>query len=284
MFRKCGYIPAMRAMDAARQSIGQANATNSAPKIILWHLIVGILVSIVFTVVFVKIFDFVEDNGRAAGATTFDHTIEVWVNRHQTQNPAQTAELLKVAKFLALMGSPRVIVTLAALAALIGLVWRKVRGAVWILPIAIIGAGVIIQSVKLLVHRPRPSSFTPLLHESGYSFPSGHSLIAMVVYGLLGYFALKLFKNRAARLAVRIVTILIIVSIGLSRVYVGVHYPTDVLAGWTAGVPWLLACLYLHEVLVRRWPMSGEPVLTRQSDNSGDTDSATAGVKTLLKG
>ena len=274
----------MRAIDSARQRIGQANATNSAPKIVLWHVLVGILVSIVFTVVFVKLFDFVEDNGRGTGATTFDHAIEVWVNAHQTQHPLQTAELLKVAKFLALMGSPRIIVSLAAVAALVGLVWRKVRGAVWILPIAIIGAGVIIQSVKLLVHRPRPSSFTPLLHESGYSFPSGHSLIAMVVYGLLGYFALKLFQNRAARLMVRILTVLIIVSIGLSRVYVGVHYPTDVLAGWTAGVPWLLACLYLHEVLVRRWPASGEPVLTRQTDNSGDTHSAITGIKTLLNG
>ena len=73
-------------------------------------------------------------------------------------------------------------------------------------------------------------------------------------------------------------------SIGVSRVYVGVHYPTDVLAGWTAGVPWLIACLYLHEVLARRWPASGEPVLTRQTDGSGDTHSATAGAKTLLKG
>lgn len=271
-------------MDTARQRIGQANATNSAPQIALWHIIVGILVSIVFTVVFVRIFDFVEDNGRGSGATAFDHAIEVWVNTHQTRHPLQTQELLRVAKFLALMGSPRAIVSLAAAAALVGLVWRKVRGAVWIFPIAILGAGVIIQSVKLLVHRPRPSSFTPLLHESGYSFPSGHSLIAMVVYGLLGYFSLGLFKNRAARLIVRILTVLIIVSIGVSRVYVGVHYPTDVLAGWTAGIPWLLACLVLHEVLVRRWPASGEPVLTRQPDNSGDTHSPASRLKTLLKG
>lgn len=142
----------------------------------------------------------------------------------------------------------------------------------------------IIQGVKLLMHRPRPSFFTPLLHEAGYSFPSGHSLIAMVVYGLLGYFALKLFKHQAARLAVRIVTVLIVFFIGVSRVYVGVHYPTDVLAGWTAGIPWLIACLGLHEVLARRWPASAEPVLTQQTDKSGDAHSAGAGVKTLLGG
>jgi len=143
---------------------------------------------------------------------------------------------------------------LAVAAVLIGLIWKKMRGAAWTLPIAIFGAAVIIQGVKLLMRRPRPAFFTPLLHESGYSFPSGHSLIAMVVYGLLGYFALKLFQNMAARLIVWAITILIIFSIGISRVYVGVHYPTDVLAGWAAGVPWLIACMGLHEVLSRRWP------------------------------
>ena len=94
----------------------------------------------------------------------------------------------------------------------VGLAWRKVRGAAWTLPIAVIGAGVIIQGVKLFVQRPAPALafFTPLLHEAGYSFPSGHSLIAMVVYGLLGYFALHLFKNHAARLLVRVVTVLVV--------------------------------------------------------------------------
>ncbi|MDQ2800443.1 MAG: phosphatase PAP2 family protein, partial [Armatimonadota bacterium] len=97
-------------------------------------------------------------------------------------------------------------------------------------------------------------------------------------------FTLHLFKNHAARLLVRIVTVLIVVAIGVSRVYVGVHYPTDVLAGWTAGVPWLIACLGLHEVLARRWPAAGEPVLTQQADKDGDPQSGKSAVKTLLKG
>ena len=183
------------------------------------------------------------------------------------------------------MGSPPVIVGIALLAALDGFFWRKVRGAAWTLPIAVVGAGVIIQGVKLFVQRPRPQPFLqPLIHETGYSFPSGHSLIAMVVYGLIGYFALHLFKNHAARLLVRILTVLVVFSIGASRVYVGVHYPTDVLAGWTAGVPWLIACLALHEVMARRWPSTGQPVLTPQADKDGDTQSGKSAAKTLLKG
>ncbi len=259
----------------AGQKIRQANATQTAPKIVFAHIAAGLLLSILFTVVFVRLTDYMTDNEHFVAP--FDRQLLFFMYHHRA--PALTTG----AKFLAHMGSPPVIVVLAAVAALVGLAWRRVRGAAWTLPVAVIGAGVVIQGVKLVVRRPRPSFFTPILHESGFSFPSGHSLIAMVVYGLLGYFALHLCKNHAARLAVGIVTVLVVFLIGVSRVYVGVHYPTDVLAGWTAGVPWLIACLVLHEVLSRRWPASGEPVLTPQADKDGDTRSGKSAAKTLLK-
>ena len=249
--------------------------TSTAPGLILRHVVLGLILSIIFTVVFVRLFDFVEDT---KNVTPFDRDLLSFMNRHR--NPILT----QVAIILAHLGSPTVVVGIAFVAAIAGLFWRKVRGAAWTLPIAVIGAGLIIQGVKMMMRRPRPSLYTPLLHEGGFSFPSGHSLIAMVVYGLLGYFALHLVKNKAGRLAVRMVTVLVVFSIGLSRIYVQVHYPTDVLAGWTAGIPWLVTCLGLHEVLARRWPASGEPVLTPQADKTGDTHSAGAGVKTLLGG
>ena len=264
----------------AGQKIRQANATQAAPKIVVRHLVAGILLSILFTVVFVRIFDSVSDAGHKI--LPFDFSLLLWMYLHRAPVPNE------VAIFLAHSGSPPVIVGIALAGAVVGLAWRKVRGAAWTMPIAVIGAGVIIQGIKLLVHRPRPQavphSFQPLIHETGYSFPSGHSLIAMVVYGLLGYFLLHLFKNRTARLIVRVVTVLVVFCIGASRVYVGVHYPTDVLAGWTAGVPWLIACLGLHEVLSRRWPSTGEPVLTPQADKDGDTHSGKSASETLLKG
>jgi undecaprenyl-diphosphatase len=140
---------------------------------------------------------------------------------------------------------------------------RYGAGAAWTLPLAIIGAGIIIQCIKLFVHRTRPDLFKPLLHETGFSFPSGHSMIAMVVYGLLGYFGLRFAAGRWARVVVVAAAAVVIVLIGLSRVYVGVHYPTDVLAGWAVGVPWLVACLGLHELLTRRYAAAGEPVLNQ---------------------
>ena len=260
----------------AGQATGRANATQTAPKIVLRHVLLGLALSILFTVVFARLLDFVKDSG--SDVTPFDRDILYWMRAHRAPG------LTSAATFLAHTGSPPVIVGIAAGAALLGLAWRKVRGAAWTLPIAVIGAGLIIQGVKLIVKRPRPSFFTPLLHEAGFSFPSGHSLIAMVVYGLLGYFVLHLFKNHLARLIVRVVTVLVVFSIGVSRVYVGVHYPTDVLAGWTAGIPWLIACLALHEVLARRWPSTGEPVLTPQADKDHDRASGKAAAGTLLKG
>jgi len=254
----------------------RANQTQTAPKIILRHVVIGVICSIVFTVVFARLFDFVQDHGKTA--TPFDRDILTFMRHHRTHH------LTQAARVLAFLGSPPVIAGLALLSAILGVVWHKVRGAAWTLPVAILGSGLIIQGVKLVIKRPRPSFFTPLLHESGYSFPSGHSLIAMVVYGLLGYFLLHLFKNVWARLLVRIATVLLVVAIGASRVYVGVHYPTDVLAGWTAGVPWLITCLGLHEVLARRWPSSGEPVLTPQTDGAGQAHSAAGAAKTVLRG
>ena len=266
----------MNMTETARRTVQRANQTQPAPQIILRHVVLGVICSILFTVVFARLFDFVQDHGKAV--TPFDRTILYWMYHHRAQGFTAAAGVL------AHMGSPPVIAGLALVSAIVGIFWHKVRGAAWTLPIAIIGAGLIIQGVKLMIKRPRPSFFTPLLHESGFSFPSGHSLIAMVVYGLLGYFVLHLFRNFWARLAVRILTVLVVVAIGVSRVYVGVHYPTDVLAGWVAGIPWLIACLGLHEILARRWPSSGEPVLTPRSDSSGETHSAAGAVRTVLRG
>ena len=262
--------------DTVRQRVDRANQTQTAPQIVVRHVVLGVVCSIVFTLVFAQIFDFVRDQGK--NITPFDRAILLWMfhHRHQWLTQAATA--------LAFMGSPPVIAGMALAGALLGLAWRKVRGAAWTLPIAVIGAGVIIQGVKLFIKRPRPSFFKPLLHETGFSFPSGHSLIAMVVYGLLGYFLIHLIRSEWGRLAVRIATVLLVVAIGVSRVYVGVHYPTDVLAGWTAGVPWLITCLALHEVLARRWPSSGEPVLETQADRAGQTHSAAGAAKTVLRG
>ncbi len=235
----------------------QPTAATRATQITAGHILAGLFVSLISTGVFAFIWEQVED--KRHGATVFDREILTWMHLHQI--PWVTT----VARGLAFFGSPPVIVCIAGGGIVAGLIWRRVRGAAWTLPMGVLGAGVIIQGIKMEFRRPRPTFFAPLLHESGYSFPSGHSLIAMVVYGLFGYFALHLVHGHRARLAVRILTVLIVLMIGVSRPYVQVHYPTDVLAGWTAGLPWLLACIWLHEHLARHFAAAGEPVLRQKN-------------------
>jgi len=203
----------MNVVHDTKQKVDRANATQSAPKIVARHVVVGIIAAIVFAIVFVRLFDVVTDAGHKI--LPFDFALLQWMYQHRAPVPNA------VAIFLAHTGSPPVIVGIALVGAVVGMAWRKVRGAAWTLPVAVIGSGLIIQGIKLFVQRPRPQavphSFQPLIHETGFSFPSGHSLIAMVVYGLLGYFALHLFKNQAARLAVRIITMLVVFLIGASR-------------------------------------------------------------------
>jgi undecaprenyl-diphosphatase len=239
-------------------TVGSDSTSISATRWrIIAHVLIWLTVSCGSFVGFLLVLDGVKDDKRPITAS--DHAILIWL--HGQQTPALTY----CAHLLADLGEPKFIVCIGLAAALVGYFARPVRGAAWTLPTAIVGAGILIQTVKLTFRRARPDIFTPLLHETGYSFPSGHSLISVVVYGLLGYFAIHLFNNRFARVGIGIATVLLVILIGLSRVYVGVHYPSDVLAGWSLGVPWLVGCLALHERLARHYSQLGEPVFPVRS-------------------
>ena len=152
----------MKVIENASRAVSRANATQTAPQIASRHLALGILCSIVFTLIFARLFDFVQDHGKQV--TPFDRGILYFMYQHRTPFLTQAATVL------AHMGSPPVIASVALVSAIVGIFWRKVRGAAWTMPIAIIGAGIIIQGVKLFIKRPRPSFFAPLLHESGFRF------------------------------------------------------------------------------------------------------------------
>ena len=100
-----------------------------------------------------------------------------------------------------------------------------------ILGISTISSVVTNTMIKYLIRRPRPSHLR-LISQGGYSFPSGHSMISICVYGMLIYLILKNVENKKVKVLATITLILLITSIGLSRIYVGVHYPSDVLAGY----------------------------------------------------
>ncbi|HTL35172.1 MAG TPA: phosphatase PAP2 family protein [Kofleriaceae bacterium] len=104
-------------------------------------------------------------------------------------------------------------------------------------------AWIVSPLLKLLFERARPTLFEVITRPSTYSFPSGHSMSAVVVYGALAAAVIAL-RPTAKPIAVTAALILM-VGIGLSRVYLGAHWPMDVIAGWAAGVPFLVATVHL---------------------------------------
>lgn len=128
----------------------------------------------------------------------------------------------------------------------IWLLRRRQRSEATTLAIASLGAIGLNFVLKDLFARARPTLWQRVVDVGFYSFPSGHAMISLVVYGTIGY----LLATRFKRWSVLIIslTILLIVVIGLSRLYLGVHWPTDVIAGYAAGLVWLVACILSLEV------------------------------------
>lgn len=97
--------------------------------------------------------------------------------------------------------------------------------------------------LKNIIKRNRPIGYR-LVEESGFSFPSGHSMASMAFYGLIIYFIFKFVKNKKIKIPLIIVLSILIVLVGMSRIYLGVHYPSDVLAGFMISISYLV--LYTH--------------------------------------
>jgi len=122
--------------------------------------------------------------------------------------------------------------------------WRSVhRPKGILLAVALAGGGSIIGGIKHRFARERPSLIEALANEGTFSFPSGHAFISLCFYGILAAWWMRAQPRLGPRLLVFVASGSAIGLIGASRVYLGVHYPSDVLAGYAAAVPWLTACL-----------------------------------------
>lgn len=132
-----------------------------------------------------------------------------------------TFVLLAAAGFLFLKGNYRTILLLFA---------------------ATIGGGTLSNFLKLHYDRPRPDLVSALAYTTTQSFPSGHALLAAATYLTLGALLAQVQPNHALRAYLMFLAILLTFMVGVSRIYLGVHWPTDVLAGWTIGAVWALIC------------------------------------------
>jgi undecaprenyl-diphosphatase len=133
------------------------------------------------------------------------------------------------------------------------------KRAAAVLVFASVGGGALLSILlKLMIDRARPDLVPHLADAYTASFPSGHAMLSAVVYLTLG--ALLSRVEGAARVKIYVLTVAVFLTfvIGISRVYLGVHWPTDVLAGWCAGAAWATLCWRVALALQRRGEVEGD--------------------------
>ena len=101
--------------------------------------------------------------------------------------------------------------------------------------------------IKSIIERPRPPMGLRLIEVGKYSFPSGHSTLSMVTYGLLLYFVYKYVQNKLLKAILMTGLSLLILSIGFTRLWLGVHFPTDVIGGFLLGICIICICIMIYE-------------------------------------
>jgi undecaprenyl-diphosphatase len=138
---------------------------------------------------------------------------------------------------------------LLTLVSTVYLLLRRRRAVALLLLLSVAGGWLISNALKLGIARPRPDIVPHLIDVSDLSFPSGHAMLSAVTYLTLGALLSGMQRERPLKIYVVSIAVLLTVLVGISRVYLGVHYPSDVLGGWCAGAVWAAVCWRLS----RRW-------------------------------
>lgn len=161
----------------------------------------------------------------------FDTQFLLWI--HQWANPILDALMLHITT----LADPEFVVVIVAIAGSI-LWWNRRWIELRTFAIVCLGGFVLNTGLKLVFAKSRPHLWTPLIHETSYSFPSGHALGAAVVYGFLAFLLAR--RYRGSKRWIYASTAVLVSAIGLSRLYLGVHWLTDIIAGYSVGLLWLM--------------------------------------------
>jgi membrane protein DedA with SNARE-associated domain/membrane-associated phospholipid phosphatase len=207
------------------------------------HLTVGFLLSLAALWLFAGV---TEDVVHHDPLTKLDLTLTTLFRAHATPLGDRIFSVVSA------LGSPAAMAIVGAGGALFLLVRRKLVVLVaWLAAFG--GAGLLTIVLKNLIRRPRPVSAAEFLYGTSFSFPSGHALGSLVGYGMLAYvIGATWVESRRGRLRLVIATAVLVVAIGLSRLYLGVHYFSDIVAGYAVGVLWLSVCISGLQVAQRR--------------------------------
>ena len=143
--------------------------------------------------------------------------------------------------------------TLVVCIAVAMLAWRRDWSAMWLLIAVSLGGFFVLLALKAGFARPRPETVPRLIDIAEFSFPSGHAMMSAAIYVSLAVMLARRLKQRTTRSAVIFGAVLLSLVIGFTRAYLGVHYPSDVLAGWAAGAFWAGLCWLGASMWRERW-------------------------------
>jgi undecaprenyl-diphosphatase len=186
--------------------------------------------SLALTVLTVILFSWIATEMREGDTARFDENVRGFVHSFSSSS---TTEVMKALSF---MGAGGLVAILAA-AVVLFVAKRWYRALGW-LALTMVGATVLDVALKYGFHRARPVPFFGNLPHS-YSFPSGHSLFSFCFYGVMAGLINARVRSHWLRVVVWCVAAVMVAAIGISRIYLGVHYPSDVVAGYLAGAIWV---------------------------------------------
>jgi undecaprenyl-diphosphatase len=152
---------------------------------------------------------------------------------------ARTPWLTVVAVDLTALGSVTLGVLVSTIALCVLLLMKDRMGALQLVA-ASVGAGILTTTIKNYIDRPRPEVVTQLIQFSGLSYPSGHALAAASLYLTIAILVCRHIQRTGHQIAILAMTVEIILLVGMTRIYLGVHYPSDVASGISLGVAWAL--------------------------------------------
>ena len=215
------------------------------PKRLLEKLSLSLLFALVAAIGVLVFFAWLTDEVLEGDTRAFDETTRTAV--HQFATPTLTT-LMRGISFL---GSTRFLLA-ATVVMVLCFIFRKWKREAILLAVTMIGASILNITLKLAFKRVRPEPFFDLATPKSFSFPSGHSLASFCFFGGLAAILNARIESQKLRVAISSAAGVLIFLVGLSRIYLGVHHATDVIAGFAAALIWTAAVRFVEEQLVKR--------------------------------
>ena len=235
-------------------------------------LVIGGLLAIAGTFGFAQLAGHV----RSGSTQAFDDTVLSWIGKQRT--PVLDSVMLEITA----LGTGTVVMMVVFVAGLF--LWlNQHKHSAALLVIATLGCLLLNNLLKAGFGRPRPDVIAWSTHASFYSFPSGHAMSATVVYSTVAYLAARLQRTHKARVAMMATALLIILLICVSRLYLGVHYPSDVIAGMVIGLAWAGFCMATLEAIQLYARRNAPQLLQEEKPAPKDDPTVVAGEESLSR-